>query len=81
MKEKMKEKMKERLNQKLSNFYNYNVGVSVISYRYGELMGILDSMRECSIITIEMYIDYTKLVNSLYVMNMNYHLYMDGDKE
>lgn len=44
MKEKMKEKMKERLNQKLSNFYNYNVGVSVISYRYGELMGILDSM-------------------------------------
>ena len=62
----MKEKLMERFNWKLSKFSITIDTTSVLDYRYGELTGILDTMRECNIINKGEYVSLIKVVDYIY---------------
>ena len=62
----MKEKLMERFTWKLSKFSLTNDTTSVLDYRYGELTGILDTMRECNIINKSEYVSLIKLIDYIY---------------
>lgn len=62
----MKEKLMERLNRKLSNFCDTAVRSSLINYRYGELIGIIDTMRESDMISKEDYVALIRLIDFIY---------------
>ena len=62
----MKEKLMERFTWKLSKFSVTNDTTSVLDYRYGELTGILDTMRECNIINKSEYVSLIKLIDYIY---------------
>lgn len=58
------EELRERYFERLNNFKKNSTGASseLINYRYGELYGLLDSMRILNIISFE---EYLKLMNEL----------------
>nr|DAX14984.1 MAG TPA: hypothetical protein [Caudoviricetes sp.] len=63
----MKEKLMERFNWKLSKFCEISeLTLLVIDYRYGELTGIVDTMRECNIINKKEHTDFIKLIDYIY---------------
>lgn len=62
----MKEKLLERLNRKLSNFCDTTVRSSLINYRYGELIGIIDTMCESDMISKEDYVALIRLIDFIY---------------
>ena len=66
----MKEKLMKRFYQKLHDFFNTNVTMRVISYRYGELIGMLNIMREINIINSNQYYVLSSIVEHLYIKQM-----------
>lgn len=58
------QELRERYFERLNNFRenSYFVTKDIICYRYGELYGLLDSMRILNIISFE---EYLKLMNEL----------------
>lgn len=62
----MKEKLMERFNRKLSKFRETEVTSSVLDYRYGELTGIIDTMRVSDMISKEDYISFIRLIDFIY---------------
>lgn len=67
----MKEKLMERLNQKLLKFCETNDITSILNYRYGELTGILDTMRECNMFSKDDYSALLKIVDYIYITKRN----------
>ena len=56
--------LRERFFERLNNFKknSYNISNELLSYRYGELYGLLDSMRILDIIS---YYEYSQLIKEL----------------
>ena len=73
----MKEKLMEILNQKLRKFLNSNnVIMYVISYRYGEVTGIINTMREINMLNSEEYSDLISTVDHFY--NNQLKMFLNG---
>ena len=67
----MKEKLMKRFYQKLHDFFNTNnVTMHVISYRYGELIGMLNIMSEINMINSNQYYVLSSIVEHLYIKQM-----------
>lgn len=64
------EELKTRYFKRLNNFKknSYYVSKEVICYRYGELYGLLDSMRILCIISFEEYLCLINELNEIYNM-------------
>ena len=52
--------------RKLSNFCDTTVRSSLINYRYGELIGIIDTMCESDMISKEDYVALIRLIDFIY---------------
>lgn len=67
----MKE-LRERYFERLNNFKKNSSGASkeLLNYRYGELYGLLDSMRILNIISFEEYLSLMNELNKLYNANI-----------
>lgn len=63
----MKE-LRERFFERLNNFKKNSSGASeeLINYRYGELYGLLDSMRILDIISYDEYSQLSRELNFIY---------------
>ena len=67
----MKEKLMKRFYQKLYDLFNSNnVTMHVISYRYGELIGMLNIMSEINIINSDQYSVLISIVEYLHNKQM-----------
>ena len=62
--------LRERFFERLNNFKknSYNISNELLSYRYGELYGLLDSMRILDIISND---EYSHLLNELNTIYYN----------
>ena len=67
----MKE-LRERFFERLNNFKKNSYGVSkeMITYRYGELYGLLDSMRILDIISFDEYLFLINELDKIYDKNL-----------
>ena len=63
----MKE-LRKRFFERLNNFKKNSSGASkeLVNYRYGELYGLLDSMRILDIISFEEYLNLMNELNKIY---------------
>ena len=67
----MEKELKKRFYQKLYDLFNSdNVTMYVISYRYGELIGMLNIMREINMINSNQYSVLISIVEHLYTKQM-----------
>lgn len=67
----MKEKLMKRFYQKLHDLFNSNnVTMHVISYRYGELVGMLNIMSEINMINSNQYSVLISIVEHLCTKQM-----------
>ena len=67
----MKEKLMKRFYQKLHDLFNTNnATMNVISYRYGELIGMLNIMSEINMINSCQYSVLISIVEHLYTKQM-----------
>lgn len=62
------EELRKRYFERLNNFKKNSYGISkeVISYRYGELYGLLDSMRILNIISFDEYLNLMRELDKIY---------------
>ena len=62
------EELRKRYFERLNNFKKNSSGASndLINYRYGELYGLLDSMRILDIISYNEYVDLIRELDSIY---------------
>ena len=67
----MKE-LRERFFERLNNFKknSYGANIEVIAYRYGELYGLLDSMRILDIISFDEYLHLINELDKIYNKNL-----------
>ena len=67
----MKE-LRERFFERLNNFKknSYGENIELISYRYGELYGLLDSMRILDIISFDEYLHLINELDKIYNENL-----------
>lgn len=62
------EELRKRYFERLKNFIenSYNISKELLNYRYGELYGLLDSMRILDIISFEEYLSLMDELNKIY---------------
>ena len=62
------EELRKRYFERLNNFKKNSHGASkeLVNYRYGELYGLLDSMRILNIISFEEYLNLMNELNNIY---------------
>lgn len=62
------EELRKRYFERLNNFKKNSSGISkeLVNYRYGELYGLLDSMRILNIISFDEYLSLMNELNKIY---------------
>ena len=60
--------LRERFFERLNNFKKNSSGISkeLVNYRYGELYGLLDSMRILNIISFDEYLNLIRELDKIY---------------
>lgn len=62
------EELRKRYFERLNNFRetSYSISKEVLNYRYGELYGLLDSMRILNIISFDEYLNLMRELDKIY---------------
>ena len=62
------EELRKRYFERLNNFKKNSSGISkeLVNYRYGELYGLLDSMRILNIISFDEYLNLMRELDKIY---------------
>lgn len=62
------EELRKRYFERLNNFRenSYSISKELVNYKYGELYGLLDSMRILNIISFDEYLSLMNELNKIY---------------
>ena len=62
------EELRKRYFERLNNFRknSYSISKELVNYRYGELYGLLDSIRILNIISFDEYLSLMNELNKIY---------------